>query len=808
MNISTKHCLNAQISIAIACLLFLFLTVHAQQASPVGLQKAEETQRLQRQEDARNTIALINHINYLYVMLNTYNNICVLQDEYDKLSLKKIDPTKIPNRTLEQKVEGALLTLEGLKMQEEEYAFYKEMLEDDKMAERKKLFFQVLLALPNAVKGGMESAGDAAKSNSGGDPASKALAIVVASITGSGKSLLKDTFGSVVDYQTRLAELRKRNKEYKFEYDKKKFKELASYNRAMLAAEVELAREFGLKTDDIVNGEEVTELIECIKGNERKTIFYNLRMDQNKRHFATFPMFWYYLTTTAVEYEEYDEAISAAERFEAVNSGFIKTDVTCAYVAIAKVTAMIALEKFKNENDRKEITRNLEIIQYVNMNDRYPDWSYYCASIYNDILDAPDEAKKILTTLIANLEGRYQNRLKKYCDLFSKKELPVETNPIPIEANLLRARVLYKDILQSMKNPNLEKELVYMCSKNTMASIEKLYYVGDVRVSDLWKVAEKDVLDIRLYYQTNTFSKNEIVIDLPINWFLLGDVDAKVTLQMNNQEVKTLKELSSKRTIRKNPNGIDQSIVRLRYKCPKSILRGIDAIVLDFPHESWPVKITYAPGEGYSLQDVGYNDENTPFIPTQIIFMDKNVRDLQKPESLPGLVDDDTRTGVNLDQFKRKEDIKLAESSGIPLWVAHVLYAFKEASAGTHYMAVYQTGNTSLINKYGDKDYFIPSIEVTDDKDVLVSYANRTAEQGKIDIEISFYTEYGAQICAMDDSVDLVPESDGTLTFKWPDELKDSKAPKYVLVQYLVSQGVWDKYKNWRNQKRTESEGK
>ena len=69
-----------------------------------------------------------------------------------------------------------------------------------------------------------------------------------------------------------------------------------------------------------------------------------------------------------------------------------------------------------------------------------------------------------------------------------------------------------------------------------------------------------------------------------------------------------------------------------------------------------------------------------------------------------------------------------------------------------------------------------------------------------MDIEISFYTEYGAQICAMKESVNLAPESLETLTITWPEELKGVKAPKYVLVQYLVSKGVWEKYKEKRNE--------
>ena len=73
-----------------------------------------------------------------------------------------------------------------------------------------------------------------------------------------------------------------------------------------------------------------------------------------------------------------------------------------------------------------------------------------------------------------------------------------------------------------------------------------------------------------------------------------------------------------------------------------------------------------------------------------------------------------------------------------------------------------------------------------------------------MELEVSFYTEYGAQICAITETVNLPLQSSGVLPLKWPDDLKDCKAPKYVLVQYLVSQDVWDKYKNWRNQKHLE----
>ena len=47
-------------------------------------------------ESALDTIAYINQMNYAFTVMNTYHNVIAIQDEYDKISLDRIDITRIP----------------------------------------------------------------------------------------------------------------------------------------------------------------------------------------------------------------------------------------------------------------------------------------------------------------------------------------------------------------------------------------------------------------------------------------------------------------------------------------------------------------------------------------------------------------------------------------------------------------------------------------------------------------------------------------------------------------------------------------
>ena len=48
-------------------------------------------------ESALDTVAYINQMNYAYAVMKTYHNVLAVEEEYEKISLDRIDVTRIPS---------------------------------------------------------------------------------------------------------------------------------------------------------------------------------------------------------------------------------------------------------------------------------------------------------------------------------------------------------------------------------------------------------------------------------------------------------------------------------------------------------------------------------------------------------------------------------------------------------------------------------------------------------------------------------------------------------------------------------------
>ena len=59
-------------------------------------------------ESALDAVAYINQMNYAYTVMNTYHNVLAVQEEYEKISIDRIDVTRIPAFSYNDK---AMLTL-------------------------------------------------------------------------------------------------------------------------------------------------------------------------------------------------------------------------------------------------------------------------------------------------------------------------------------------------------------------------------------------------------------------------------------------------------------------------------------------------------------------------------------------------------------------------------------------------------------------------------------------------------------------------------------------------------------------------
>lgn len=734
--------------IATIGLTFLCLVASAQGNAQSELEQSDIASSARDRECAKDTLAFINHLNYIYAVIKTYQNVVALQEEYDRLSLSELDITTIPSEEMSRTIQDALKTLEDLKMNEDELAYYRETLEDDRINAKREVFFKMIMATPEALKSGLDTL---KASSRGGMPAPAAAALGGLDFAG---KLATGTIGSYLDYERELSKLRSRSKDLKFNFDKKKYEKVCEYNKTLIDVGSKFAREYGFRSSDIVTAGEVAELIVCLKDENRINVCNNLRTEAMKQHFMTFPIFWYHLATVSVDAKEWEEALSAAQKFEEINRGLVKVDPMRANVAVAKVTAMVALGNI----DKKEIRRCLDIIRFVNMNDRYPDLSYFCASAYYHVLDDSLLAREVLRNLIANLERKYDNKLRKYRDLYDAAEVSVQEHPIPLEIDLLRARVLYKDILNKNKvqSDELVSTLTYICSKATTSCLEKLYYVGDVRVSDLWKIAQKDVLGIHPYYVCNRFSKNELVVDVPVNWFLLGEVKSNIKLMRGDDCVEELSETKMARTIRKNPDGKGRSLVRLRYVCAKKKLAGVDSIVLSFPHEAWPVEITYKPASGSSIYSGDFQNNEAPYTPVRVEFM-----------------------GASYNLETSSSDVK------------NVILGDAQNDYSSCLVPFPSRENIAEINTN-----FIISVGVESDRTICISYTNSTPNTGSMKLDVRCYSAYGAEICRLLGELEIKCNAGGIHRLAWPSELARCEDPVWMLLQYKVSQDVWDWWKN------------
>ena len=76
-------------------------------------------------ESALDTVAYINQLNYAYQVMKTYHNVLAVQEEYERLSIDRIDVTRIPAFSYKEKAMVDLIrsmsnALRELRMLEDE----------------------------------------------------------------------------------------------------------------------------------------------------------------------------------------------------------------------------------------------------------------------------------------------------------------------------------------------------------------------------------------------------------------------------------------------------------------------------------------------------------------------------------------------------------------------------------------------------------------------------------------------------------------------------------------------------------------
>lgn len=564
----------------------------------------------QESDAALDTIAIINQVNYAVEVIRTYHNVVALEEEYERISADNLNLNCIRDEESLQLIRDILNTLNSMRMNDRARKWYRHVLTRDlrgaKLEGMAKMANMVTSSFVNGSGGFLSRLGQLAS------------ATVVAGVE------------TVADYKKAEHALQGQLEDRQFELDTEKLNELHKMNDMLLARQWNLINKYHLDDRLRVTGREVRSLVRCLKGSNRKNTFRQLKPMQ--RVFEVYPTYWYYRAAMAMATADYKDALASCEHFESINRGLFRTDQMAANVAMIKITAMLEQrpqDKALSPQEKASIEKGLDTICEQNYSSENADQSIFCTSVYLSVLDDVESASAVLESLMAKLDSDSQEELKEYCDLFTRPAEKKGTPPNTVY--LVQCRMLRLAIDQKKEHKIHVERLKEICGRETTCSLEKLFYFGELRIEDLWKLAEKDIEKINLLVEGD-----HVVAEIPVTWFLLGDLDVTVEMLHGTNVVETLLGDDKRRShVMSSPHLVSQSkagvYVRIAMPTSKNSVADCNGMRLRLKHVSWPVDLAYAPEKPLKSGSVY-------FIPVRVQrFMGRNLNKIVRQDPMEEL---------------------------------------------------------------------------------------------------------------------------------------------------------------------------
>lgn len=548
------------------------------------------------------TIQLMSYMNYVVYTLSEYKNPFVIEDEYrhldDNLYLNRIDNEGLSS------ILGMLETINSMRVEDARREHFYEGQARIAQQTRADLFMNIAKA---SLSSGMQATALVAEGVKGN----------VKGIAELSKTIADESIGVYERWRDVQKRLEQESSDYKFNYEIEKDKELHKQNMQQLMVQHKLTEDYGLDDQYRLSKENAKALVEVVKSIDKKGAFRRMRhMKENQPAYDKFPMFWCYYAAFALDSGETKEALAACNHFKDINKHSVfKHDRMTALIAMTEISSLLK----EGSIDKDKVRKALRTVQAYNYNSEDVDMAYFCASTYYSVLGDADEARKALNVAIDVLEDAARNSLTKYCDLNDpgQPEKPWGSNPPPVMTDLFRCRALLQAISDSGKDEDFHEYLGTVLESSIASSMEKLFFVGDVRVKDLWKKARLDVESIQLRYEKHDLSRNSLVVLVPISWFTLGDFPIQIDLMKGGTRVKTLEETKKTRMLAFD----DLTYAKIQLQCPAKDIKGVDDYVLRMPHKSWPVAIHFRPPSSVDVKNAKFQDDISLFIPQRVEFM-------------------------------------------------------------------------------------------------------------------------------------------------------------------------------------------
>lgn len=650
-------------------------------------------------EAAKDTIAQINHINWVVSKIKTYNSTLVLEEEYKQISPDKMNLNRIPDEEVLGQIKSMLDLLHGMIKDEREMKHWKQCYESRRKREQLE-FWKSHCEIPNDMLGGL-SLGSMA---SGWTAMAAGWSAVY--------SLSKSAVNVYRDYDDFVQNLENEALQKKFEFETAKLDRLHELNKDLLQAQWEMIREYHFDDSLRVSDSDISIFIEALKDPDHNRVFSKIEAMKDK--FLVFPVYWYYLSSVALEIGNTSEALAACNKFFEVNRGLFRDDPMIGAVAMNKAFLLP-----KDKDHKEEIRALLELIRKHNAG--IVDWrkDYFCAVLYSSYLGDNDSAVKVLKHAMSTLEYSVSEHLHELVEPPEKSEIESSNIEFSDGESLWLCRKLMLEISSESVKCD-EKELKKFCERETASSIDKLAYVGKMSWSRVWTAIGADVVEVSLC-TGNRYSwsgvDNEVSATIPIRWLLAGEIVMKIGVEKGGKIVKTFGENRERRSM-----AADRKVT-IVFDVPRENLKGADALHLCFNHPDYPADLTFASA-------TAYKNGGKASAPGTVI----NNLDFNEESSL-----DNFRLMVA--DFKGRKYCFAGEGKDFVLngsWSGIFKTAFP-------HLKEYKTG----IVPVGTNG--IDVVEFRDDGSVQIRYKNTGDEKVKPAISVYQLNKYGAVIRRIDD---------------------------------------------------------
>jgi len=509
------------------------------------------------EDAALDTIAQINHINWVFNTIKTYNNALVLEEEYNKISPGHLNLNRIPDQEAMGRITGMLDQLHALRMKERDLKRWKE--DFDLMRRRRMREFYLdkglqvqkmastLLVDPTGVSAGLEAA--------------------------------RESVCGYFEYKRLAEDIDREANAHIFDLDTQKLGNLHELNKSLLQDQWNMIRKYNFDDSLRVSDTDINLLISCLKDDDHERVYSRIEPMRDK--FKLFPVYWYYLSSVAMESGHFDVGLDATEVFFRVNRNLFRDDFMLGAVAMNRA---FMLEK--NEANKKEVRKLLDISWKNNAG--HGDWrrDYVLAKIYAGYLKDNAMAEKVILHAISSIAAQLDELLSRDNDGL------VDT---VLGEGLWSCRQFYENV-KGDKFKSDQERLNKICSDALTSSMEKLYYLGRMPAHKLWDVMKDDILSVKVEIRNSVGLrgiKRDVEVVYPVNWLLAGGVSVSFMVYDGARSIAKVDEDPARR------KGESRRLIRSGFDVPQDVLSRGDSFAVVFNHKEYPVSLRFSSRSPY-----------------------------------------------------------------------------------------------------------------------------------------------------------------------------------------------------------------